>query len=192
MQTCRSLRKHTEDRSSRTCPDPRNVIPTQNRDFPYNIVYPCSATPLSLISKKRIPCLSTRFKLLATCWMFFRQNGRSFHIGVMTVKVSVISLRAFPGKSAMSSPPSCYKDLPNLLDRSRQSPLDWVYGEQNSGSGVLAGIMRVFEVQSASIASCLKKMNFFNLLLASHRLLCYNKVFSGEYSFISQEYPPIN
>jgi hypothetical protein len=27
--------------------------------------------------------------------MFFRQNDRSFHIGVMTVKVSVISLRAF-------------------------------------------------------------------------------------------------
>jgi hypothetical protein len=34
--------------------------------------------------------------------MFLRQNDRSFHIGVMTVKVSFISLRAFPGKSAKS------------------------------------------------------------------------------------------
>ena len=65
-------------------------------------------------------------------------------------------------------------------------------GNKSSGSGVLAGILRFFGVQSASIASCLKKMNFFNLFLASHRLLCYSKFFSGEYSSISQEYPPIN
>ena len=32
-----------------------------------------------------------------------------------------------------------------------------------------------------------KKTNFF---LASYRLLCYNVCFSGEYSSISQEYPP--
>ncbi len=45
---------------------------------------------------------------------------------------------------------------------------------------------------SASIASCLKKMNFFNLVLVSHQLLAYTDIFNGEYSSISQEYPPVN
>jgi CspA family cold shock protein len=62
---------------------------------------------------------------------------------------------------------------------------------KSRGSRVVDGILRVFGVQSASIASCLKKMNFFNLFLASYRLLCYSEFFSGEYSSISQEYPPI-
>jgi len=48
----------------------------------------------------------------------------------------------------------------------------------------------VFGVYSASITSCLKNINFFNLVLASHRLSCYLGCFSGEYSSISQEYPP--
>ena len=65
-------------------------------------------------------------------------------------------------------------------------------GNKSSGSGVIEGILRVFGVPSASIASCLKKMSFFNLFLASHRLLCYTEFFSGEYSSISQDYPPIN
>jgi hypothetical protein len=45
-------------------------------------------------------------------------------------------------------------------------------------------------MQLVLIEPCLQNMNFFNLALASHRLLGYHKHFSGEYSFISQEYPP--
>ncbi len=37
-----------------------------------------------------------------------------------------------------------------------------------------------------------KKMNFFNLSLALCRLSYYSSCFSGVYSSISQEYPPIN
>ncbi len=47
-------------------------------------------------------------------------------------------------------------------------------GDKCSESGVVEGIFRFFEVQSASIASCLQKMNFFNLVLASHRGSCYD------------------
>ena len=46
-------------------------------------------------------------------------------------------------------------------------------------------------MQSASKVSCLQNMNFFNLVLESHRLSCYISGFSGEYSSISQEYPPV-
>ena len=64
-------------------------------------------------------------------------------------------------------------------------------GNKCSESSVFDGILRIFGVQLASKASCLqKKMNFFNLCLVSNRLLCYTGFFGGEYSSISQEYPP--
>ncbi len=44
----------------------------------------------------------------------------------------------------------------------------------------------------APITPYFKKDNFFIFFLASPRLLSYTDFFNGEYSSISQEYPPIN
>ena len=80
----------------------------------------CSATPLSLISKKRISCLSTRFKLF------------SYLLNAFQAEWSVVSYRCDDGESVHhfsasllwkicnAQSHSCYKDLLNLLDRSRQ------------------------------------------------------------------------
>jgi hypothetical protein len=61
--------------------------------------------------------------------------------------------------------------------------------KKGRGSRVFGGLGGVVGINGLLFA---KKMNFFNLFLASYRLLCYYSGFSGEYSSISQEYPPVN
>jgi len=59
---------------------------------------------------------------------------------------------------------------------------------KSRGSRVFEGFGGVVGLNSLLF----EKDIFFYLFLVLHRLLCYTKVFSGEYSSISQEYPPIN